>query len=171
MMAERSDNPELRRYLSKCFRDGRELIRAIADRQQTILNIAQVIVEQQKAFFIKGPEHLTPLKMEELATAIGVSTSTISRAVRGKFLKCEHGVFELRRFFSSAIGSANETTISAAAVQARIRTLIAEENSQSPLSDAAIVRRLADEGIQLARRTVAKYREQLKILPAAQRRN
>lgn len=171
MMAERADNPELRRYLSKCFRDGRELIRAIADRQQTILNIAQVIVEQQKAFFIKGPEHLTPLKMEELATAIGVSTSTISRAVRGKFLKCEHGVFELRRFFSSAIGSANETTISAAAVQARIRTLIAEESSQSPLSDAAIVRKLADEGIQLARRTVAKYREQLRILPAAQRRN
>lgn len=170
MMAERADNPELRRYLSGCFREGRELIRALHNRQQTILLVAQAIVNRQKTFFLKGPEHLSALRMEDIAAALGVSTSTISRAVRGKFLKCDYGFYELRHFFSTAIEQGNGNTLSARAVQARIRAIISEENPTSPLSDTDIARQLADEGISIARRTIAKYREQLHILPASQRK-
>lgn len=162
MMVERADNPELRSYLSRCFREGRELIRAINDRQQTILSVAKAIVARQQEFFLRGPEHLSPLRMETVAADLGISTSTVSRAVRGKYLRCRHGVFELRRFFSTAI---NETE-SAGSVQARIRQLVAAENPLSPLSDAEIATALSGEGIPVARRTIAKYREQLRILPA-----
>lgn len=166
MLSERADNPELRAYLSRCFREGRELIRAIHDRQQTILSVARAIVEQQKAFFLRGPEYLVPLRMDRVATELGISTSTVSRAVRGKYLRCAHGVFELRRFFSSAISE----TESAGSVQARIRQLVADEDPGKPLSDAAMAELLEQEGIPIARRTIAKYREQLRILPASLRR-
>lgn len=166
MMSEQAENPELRRYLSRCFREGRELIRAIADRQQTILTVAQAIVARQKAFFRRGAEHQVSLKMETIAADTGVSVSTISRAVRGKYLKCSFGVFELRSFFSAALGG----DASAAGVQARIRELVAAEDPAHPLSDAALETALRQEGISLARRTIAKYREQLKILPASLRR-
>ena len=166
MMSERAENPELRRYLSRCFREGRELIRAIADRQQTILTVAQAIVARQEKFFRRGPAHQKPLKMETIAADTGVSVSTISRAVRGKYLKCRFGVYELRSFFTSAL----EGDVSAAVVQNRIRELVAEEDAAHPLSDAALEAALKKEGISAARRTIAKYREQLKILPAALRR-
>ncbi|MBQ3218082.1 MAG: RNA polymerase factor sigma-54 [Akkermansia sp.] len=166
MLSERADNPELRAYLSRCFREGRELIRAIHDRQQTILSVARTIVEQQKAFFLRGPEYLVPLRMDRVATELGISTSTVSRAVRGKYLRCAHGVFELRRFFTSAVSE----TESAGSVQARIRQLVADEDPGKPLSDAAMAELLEQEGIPIARRTIAKYREQLRILPASLRR-
>ncbi|MBQ2380111.1 MAG: RNA polymerase factor sigma-54 [Akkermansia sp.] len=170
MMAEQADKPELRSYLSRCFREGRELIRALNDRQQTILTVAKAIVARQQAFFHKGPEHMAPLKMEDIAADINVSISTISRAVRGKYLKCRFGVFELRRFFTATLPSDGADSHAAGAVQARIRQLIEAESPNRPLSDAAIEASLAQEGIHIARRTVAKYREQLRILPASLRR-
>lgn len=172
MMAEHADRAELRQYLSRCFREGRELIRAIDQRQQTILAVAKALAERQKDFFFRGPRALHPLRMEDIAEQTGFHVSTISRAVNGKFLRCDYGVWELRRFFSSALTSAQgEKNNSAAAVQERIRSLIAKENSADPLSDADISCALANEGIIVARRTVAKYREQLHILPASLRKN
>lgn len=170
MMAEKADKPEVRSYLSRCFREGRELIRAIADRQQTILSVAKAIVGRQKRFFLNGPQHLLPLKMEDIAGMLQVSVSTISRAVRGKYLRCRHGVYELRSFFSATLQGEGGNISSAGAVQARIRTLVEEENPAYPMSDAAIEAALAAEGISIARRTVAKYREQLRILPASLRK-
>ena len=169
MMAEQADKPEVRRYLSRCFSEGRELIKAIAQRQQTILLVAQVIVQHQRAFFLQGTSALIPLKMEQIADATGLHISTISRAVNGKFLKCSFGVFELRHFFTTAL-SGKETGISPEAVQARLRELIANESPLHPLSDARLEQLLAAEGITIARRTIAKYRDQLRILPASQRR-
>ncbi len=165
MMAEQADKPEVRRYLSRCFSEGRELIKAIAQRQQTILQVAQVIVQHQRAFFLQGTSALIPLKMEQIADATGLHISTISRAVNGKFLKCCFGVFELRHFFTTALDG-----VSPEAMQSRIRELIKAEDPRHPLSDARLEQLLAAEGITIARRTIAKYRDLLHILPASQRR-
>lgn len=171
MMAEHADKPELRRYLSRCFREGRELIKAINDRQHTILAVARAIVARQESFFLRGPSFLLPMKMEEIANDTGLHVSTISRAVRGKFLKCQWGIYELRSYFSAAIPADNgDEGVTALNVQARLKALIAEENPRKPLSDAKLEKKLADEGIIVARRTIAKYREALKILPAALRK-
>ncbi len=170
MLAEKADNPELRSYLSRCFREGRELIRAIDERQKTILSIAQAIVQRQKAFFLEGPHKLSPMQMETIAADVGVNVSTISRAVRGKFLRCSFGVYELRRFFSAALAGKDGEQISADIVKRKIRVLVDNESPEHPLSDDAIRRELTRQGISIARRTIAKYREQLKILPRSLRR-
>lgn len=170
MMAEQADKPEVRRYLSRCFSEGRELIKAIADRQKTILSVAQEIVQRQRAFFLKGPAALAPLRMEQVADATGIHVSTVSRAVNGKYLQCSRGVFELRHFFTHALPGNDAEALSPEAVQARIRELIAEEDPRHPLSDAALEKQLAAEGIRIARRTVAKYRDAQRILPATMRK-
>jgi RNA polymerase sigma-54 factor len=170
MMAEQADKPEVRQYLSRCFREGRELIKAIADRQQTILQVARAIVQHQRDFFLSGPAALIPLRMEQIAQATGLHVSTVSRAVNGKYLQCSWGVFELRHFFTAALPTTGHDAISPEAVQARIRDLIAGEDSSHPLSDAKLEQLLAAEGITVARRTIAKYRDTLRILPASQRR-
>ena len=170
MMSDHAENAELRRYLSRCFREGRELIRAINERQQTILTVAQAIVRRQRGFFLHGPHKQVPLQMEDIATDAGVSISTVSRAVRGKYLRCQYGVYELRRFFSATLSARNGAVESAGSVQARIRALIDTEQPDKPLSDAAIEAALQAEGICVARRTIAKYREQMKILPAELRK-
>ena len=171
MMAEKADKPEVRAYLSRCFREGRELIRAVEERQQTILTIARALVSRQKEFFRKGPHALAPLKMEDIAADCACSISTVSRAVNGKYLRCSHGVYELRSFFTAALPAENGNEgISAGAVQARIRALIDAEDPRKPLSDAKIEAALAAEGTAVARRTIAKYREQMKILPASLRK-
>lgn len=170
MMAEQADKPEVRRYLSRCFSEGRELIKAIADRQKTILQVASEIVQRQRAFFQHGPAAMAPLRMDQVAEATGLHVSTISRAVNGKYLQCSRGVFELRHFFTAALPAGNTGSISPEAAQARIRELIAAEDPRHPLSDAALEQKLAREGITIARRTIAKYRDLLRILPASQRR-
>lgn len=171
MLTDRADETELRRYLSRCFREGRELIKAISDRQQTILTVARAIVARQEDFFREGPAALKPLRMEDIAQDTGLHVSTVSRAVKGKYLRCDHGVYELRRFFTAALPSAaSEGGLSADAVRSRIRELIEAEDPRHPLSDARIEAELSRIGISVARRTIAKYREQLNILPASMRR-
>ncbi len=168
MMAEKADDTELRQYLSRCFREGRNLIRAIDERQKTLLAVAQAIVSRQQEFFRKGPRALAPLRMEDIADELHMHVSTVSRAVRGKYLRCRFGLFELRRFFSTALEA--QEGPAATAVQAHLRELIAAENPAKPLSDARLEELLAAEGIRIARRTIAKYRDELNILPAALRR-
>lgn len=178
MLAERADDREVRSYLSRCFREGRELMKAIADRRATILAVGRAIVARQREFFLKGPEGLQPLRMEDVARDAGVHVSTVSRAVNNKYLLCSWGLFELRSFFQSALqtskgegkGGDGAQGMAAGAVQARIRALIDAENTAKPLSDARIESLLAEEGITVARRTIAKYREQMKILPASLRK-
>ncbi len=172
MMAEQADRPEIRQYLSRCFREGRTIINAIEARQRTILQVAQALTRHQREFFLRGPHALAPLRMEELADELGVHVSTISRTVRGKYLRCAFGVFELRTFFTAALPSAEETgsNLTPNAIQARIRELIEAENPAKPHSDSKLESLLAADGITVARRTIAKYREQMKILPATLRR-
>lgn len=170
MMAEQADKQEVRQYLSRCFREGRDLIRAIEQRQQTILKVAQAIVTRQRDFFLRGEQHLRPMKMEDIAADTGLHTSTVSRAVNGKYLRFERRLTELRRFFTAALPTAGDTAVSPETIKARIREHIAAESPAKPLSDARLESLLAADGMPVARRTIAKYREQMKILPAHLRR-
>ncbi len=171
LMSQQADKPELFQYLSRCFREGRAFMRAIDERQRTILQVAQALTRLQRDFFLDGPQALMPLRMEDMAKELGVSISTISRAVRGKYLRCDFGLYELRTFFSAALAATGQQSgVSANAIQARIRALVNAEDPARPLSDSKIERLLAADGFSVARRTIAKYREQMKILPAPLRR-
>lgn len=170
MMAEQADKPEVRQYLSRCFKEGREVIRAVAERQATILAVAQAVVARQQDFFRQGRAELRPMRMEDVASDTGLAVSTVSRAVSGKYLRCSHGVYALRSFFASALPSGDDDAVSADAVQQQILRLVQAEDPAHPLSDAALEAALAERGITVARRTIAKYREKLKILPTNLRR-
>lgn len=171
MMAEQADKPEVRHYLSRCFREGRAFINAIEERQKTILLVAQSIVSRQRDFFLKGAKHLKALKMENIATLVGLHLSTVSRAVNGKYLRYAGRLYELRSFFSAALSTTEGDQVSSRSIQEIIRELIAQESPSKPLSDEQIRHALQQEGIDIARRTIAKYRDQLKILPASLRKH
>ena len=170
LMAQHADKAEVRQFLSRCFREGREFIRVLAGRKETLLTVTRAICERQKDFFIKGKAYLRPMKLEDIAADTGIHLSTVSRAVRGKFLRCTFGVLELRSFFSTALNTDGEENTSASAIQHKIQVLIDAEPVDAPLSDADLAELLQAEGIHVARRTIAKYREQLKILPASLRK-
>ena len=178
LMAEGSGSRELRQYLRRAFREGQELLRALDMRQETVLRLARVIVRRQEDFFRSGPSRLKAMGMEEVAEEMGVHVSTVSRACRDKYLLCRWGMKELRSFFSAGVPSeggvsrdgAASGAVAAGAVQELMRRLIAEEDSSKPLSDAGLAAALREKGVNIARRTVAKYREQMKILPASLRR-
>ena len=166
-----SPDRKLRSYLRNQLRDGRTLIKALDQRQATILAISEEIISRQKEFLERGPRFLKPLTMNEIAEAIQVHAATISRAVAGKHARTPHGVIELRRFFASGYTTAGGEAISNEGVREALQTIIEKEDRQKPLSDSAIQKILAEQGIKLARRTVAKYREQLNILPSHLRRS
>jgi RNA polymerase sigma-54 factor len=153
------------------MQSGTWLMRALDQRARTILKVAIEIVRQQDAFFAHGVQHLRPLNLRTVADAIGMHESTVSRVTANKFMATSRGIFELKYFFTSAIAAANGGDAhSAEAVRHRIKQLIDSEISSDVLSDDTIVDRLRDAGIDIARRTVAKYRETMRIPSSVQRR-
>ncbi|MEO1826200.1 MAG: RNA polymerase sigma-54 factor, partial [Roseibacillus sp.] len=166
-----SPDRKLRSYLRNQLRDGRTLIKALDQRQATILAISEEIISRQKEFLARGSRFLKPLTMNEIADAIQVHPATISRAVAGKHARTPHGVIEMRRFFASGYTTTGGDAISNQGVREALQVIIEKENRQKPLSDSAIQKILAEQGVKLARRTVAKYREQLNILPSHLRRS
>jgi RNA polymerase sigma-54 factor len=157
-------------YLATQLSNANWLIRAMDQRAQTILKVAAEIVEQQDGFFNYGIEFLKPLKLTDIAEVIEMHESTVSRVTTNKYIGTPRGIFELKYFFSTALVSSTGAEHSAEAVKARIKTLIDEEDAKSVLSDDKIVELLKAEGIDLARRTVAKYREGMGIASTVQRR-
>ncbi|NCO03884.1 MAG: RNA polymerase factor sigma-54 [Alphaproteobacteria bacterium] len=157
-------------YLSQQLSSASWLIKALDQRAQTILKVAAEIVEQQDAFFNYGVEFLKPLTLKDIAEVIEMHESTVSRVTNNKFIGTPRGIFELKYFFSTALVSEDGTSHSSTSIQARIQTLINEEDPLKVLSDDKIVDLLKTEGIDLARRTVAKYREGLHIPSSVQRR-
>ncbi len=157
------------RYLRGCIQEARWLIRSVTARGDTLLRVAGWIVRQQAAFLDYGPQAMRPLTLREVGSALELHESTISRATARKYLATPRGVFELRYFFSAALETETGGTASALAVQALIRKLIDAENPRRPLSDAALARVLGSEGIAVARRTVAKYREGMRIPSSSER--
>ena len=158
-------------YLAECLQSATWLVRALDQRARTILKVANEIVRQQDGFFAHGVEHLRPLNLKTVAEAIGMHESTVSRVTANKYMATNRGIFELKYFFTSAIAAAHGGEAhSAEAVRHRIRQLIDAESAGNVLSDDTIVDKLRDAGIDIARRTVAKYREAMRIPSSVQRR-
>jgi RNA polymerase sigma-54 factor len=155
-----------RQFLRDQIRDGRSLIRSISLRQETILAIAHKLIKHQGEFFTKGPRHLRPLTMNDIAEELGMHGTTISRAVAGKYILTPQGLMEMRAFFATGYQTEGGEEVSNAGVREAIQQLVAAENPAKPLSDAALMKAISKQGITVARRTIAKYREQLNILPS-----
>ena len=130
----------------------------------------EALLRRQRRFFDDGAEHLVPLVLREIADEIGVHESTVSRVTSNKYVQCPHGIFELKYFFSAGIQRTNGADLAAEAVKEKLRKLISDEDCRKPLSDSALVKLLSQQGICIARRTVAKYREALGILSSTQRK-
>src|SRR5437588_5654099 len=161
---------EVKDYIRDKIRSGKFLIRSIHQRQQTILNIARQIVSRQRDFLEHGPSHLKPMTMGEVADAVGLHETTVSRAVSGKYMATPQGVFEMKYFFTSGYQTATGDLLSNISVKGAILDLVKHESGSAPLSDHEIVEILGERGIPIARRTVAKYRTELNILPSHMRR-
>ncbi|HET8899820.1 MAG TPA: RNA polymerase factor sigma-54, partial [Rhodanobacteraceae bacterium] len=158
-------------YLRGQLQEARWLIKSLQSRAETILKVANAIVRAQHAFLEYGPEAMRPLTLREVAEEVGMHESTISRVTTRKYLHTPRGIFEFKYFFSSGVGTEDGGSASATAVQAMIRKLIDAENRRRPLSDQALAKELHERGIQVARRTVAKYRESLRIPSSSERVN
>ncbi len=163
-------NPEAQTWLKEKLADAHWLIRALDQRQKTILKTAAEIVKQQDGFFRHGVSELRPLTLREVAEQIEMHESTVSRVTSNKYLWCERGTFELKYFFSSGVASSDGEGASSEAIKARIKALTDAEDPKKVLSDQKLVDLLKEEGFDLARRTVAKYREAIGIGSSAQRR-
>lgn len=166
LLASRGENEELLLYLREKIRGARVFLRSLQQRQQTLLAIGNQIVERQEEFFRHGPSRLKPLIMAQIADAVGLHVTTVSRAVSGKYMETPRGLFEMRYFFTPGFQNADGSSVSNETVKEAIREMVDDEPSRSPLSDQEIVTLLAERGLKVARRTIAKYREQLGILPS-----
>ena len=171
MLSQSSGDREVRDYLREKIRGGRFFIRCVQQRQHTLLNIAREIVERQRDFFDHGPAHLRPMTMSKVAQGVGVHETTVSRAVSGKYMATPRGLFELKYFFTSGYTTDDGESVSNESVRQAIAEIVRNEDSRQPLSDQDIVVTLSERGLPIARRTVAKYREQLGILPSHLRKS
>ncbi|MBV8143438.1 MAG: RNA polymerase factor sigma-54 [Gammaproteobacteria bacterium] len=152
------------------LQEARWLLKSLEIRHETLMKVARSIVERQTAFLEHGEEHLRPMILKDIAEAVTMHESTISRVTSGKYMHTPRGVFELRYFFSSQVEGADGSGTSSTAIRAKIRKLVKEEDLESPLSDGRIAELLSGEGIPVARRTVAKYREAMGIAASNERR-
>ncbi len=170
LLDRRAAAQDVRGYIRERFASAIQLLKNIEQRKQTILRVCEMIIERQRGFLDLGPDCLKPLLIKEVAEHVGVHPSTVSRAVANKFAHTPQGVVELRSFFSEAVGGPSGHATSLLSLKRHVRKMIAEEDSANPLTDERIAERLAAEGIRVTRRTVAKYREDMKIPSTHQRR-
>ncbi|HEY8484898.1 MAG TPA: RNA polymerase factor sigma-54 [Longimicrobiales bacterium] len=161
---------ENKEFISNKLNSANWMIQAIEQRRQTMLKVMNFIVDRQREFFEKGVQYLKPLTLREVAEVINMHESTVSRVTNEKYVQTPRGVLPLKFFFSSGLSTTSGEDVSARGIKARIQKLVAEEDPRRPLTDQAIVNILKEEGIQIARRTVAKYRDQLGILSARMRK-
>jgi RNA polymerase sigma-54 factor len=166
LMTQTGNSAEVMNYIREKIRAGKFLIKSLHQRQQTILNIGTEIVKRQREFMDKGVAHLKPLTMVQVAEVVGVHETTVSRAVSGKYMQTPQGVFEMKYFFTAGIQTASGEGMSNTSVKDMIAEMFKKEDSSHPLSDQEIVKMLTEKGIVIARRTVAKYRGELNILPS-----
>jgi RNA polymerase sigma-54 factor len=170
MLKENNIPETTRKYLKEKLGSALWLIKAINQRQETIRKIIECVINLQREFLDKGTLYLKPLQLKDVANVLGLHKSTVSRAIAGKYIQTPQGVFGLKYFFDDGIKNDNCQSHSSKNIKARIENLISEEDPQKPLSDEKIVRILRYGGINISRRTVTKYREQLRILSSFLRR-
>ena len=169
MLDDPLTDQETRDYILKNLKSLMEIRKALADRESTIVRIARIIADQQYDFFDKGPEHLHPMTMRDVADRLGVHETTVSRAIANKYMATPAGTFKFRDFFTGGYQNTDGEDVSSSAVKEYIREAVANENPARPLSDQKIAEDLKKKGLDVARRTVAKYREELGI-PSSQGR-
>ena len=170
-MIHRGDSSAQNRYLQDQLQQARWFIKSLNSRNETLLKVARTIVDRQRAFFDHGPEAMKPLVLHDIAEAVTMHESTISRVTTNKYMLTPRGIFELKYFFSSHVATADGGACSATAIRSMIKKLVEAEPPTKPISDSKIAEILASQGIPVARRTVAKYRESISIPPSNQRKS
>ena len=170
-MIHRGDSSADNRYLQDQLQQARWFIKSLNSRNETLLKVARTIVDRQRAFFDHGAEAMKPLVLHDVAEAVTMHESTISRVTTNKYMLTPRGIFELKYFFSSHVSTADGGTCSATAIRSIIKKLVEAELPTRPISDSKIAEILAEQGINVARRTVAKYRESMNIPPSSQRKS
>ncbi len=170
LSAEADKDEELNKYLNDRFNAAVWLIKSIEQRKQTIYNVASAVVKYQQDFFDKGEKYLKTLTLKQIAEEVGVHESTVSRSINGKYMQSPRGVFELKYFFSSGVSGGDGAGVSSNSVKSIIKEIINGEDPRKPYSDQDMVEILKEKGIDISRRTVAKYREGMNILSSSKRR-
>jgi RNA polymerase sigma-54 factor len=170
-MVKRADNSTDNTYLKDHLQEAKWFIKSLQSRNETLLKVATTIVEHQRGFLDYGDEAMKPLVLHDIAEAVDMHESTISRVTTQKYMHTPRGIFELKYFFSSHVSTDSGGECSSTAIRALIKKLIAAENTRKPLSDSKIANLLGEQGIQVARRTIAKYREALHIPPSNERKS
>ncbi len=169
-MVKRADNSADNSYMRNQLQEARWFIKSLQSRNETLMKVSTQIVEQQRGFLEYGEEAMKPMVLADIAEAVGMHESTISRVTTQKFMHTPRGIFELKYFFSSHVSTAEGGECSSTAIRAMIKKLVSAENPKKPLSDSKIAGLLEEQGIQVARRTIAKYRESLGILSSSERK-
>lgn len=165
-----ADDAELNKYLNDKYNSAIWLIKSIEQRKQTIFNVVAAVVNHQREFLDKGSKYLKTLTLKEVADDLGIHESTVSRAINGKYMQTPRGVFEIRFFFSSGVSGSDGQGVSSNSIKSMIKEIINGEDPKNPYSDQDMVKILSERGIEISRRTVAKYREGLNILSSSRRR-
>jgi len=171
LMIHRGDASAQNKYLQEQLQQARWFIKSVKSRNETLLKVARTIVDRQRAFFDHGPEAMKPLVLHDVADAVGMHESTVSRVTTNKYMLTPRGVFELKYFFSSHVATSDGGTCSSVAIRSLIKKLVGGEAPLKPISDSKIAEILAQQGINVARRTIAKYRESMNIPPSNQRKS
>lgn len=171
MMAEGGFSGDAKKYLKEKIKDAAWLLKSLDQRQRTIYRVADVLVRKQIEFFEKGPSQLKPMILRDVADELGLHESTVSRVTTNKYIHTSYGIFELKYFFGSGVSASDGgEDMAAESVRLKIKQLIEAEDSAKPLSDQDLVKLLEDQNIKIARRTVAKYREAMNVLPSNKRK-
>jgi RNA polymerase sigma-54 factor len=170
MLKDRSTPQATREYIQRKIQAARWLIESIEQRRSTILKVARAIIDHQRNFLDNGPEHIHPLKMQEIADRVGVHVTTVSRAVDDKWIQTPRGIFPLKRFFGGGTTSATGEEVAWEIVQQKLKEVIEHEDKSKPLSDDEIVEKFAEQGLKVARRTITKYRKKMAIPSSRERK-
>jgi len=171
LLQDPGTNAETREYIKRKVNSAQWIIEAIEQRRSTLTNVSQAIVDHQIKFLDEGPEHIEPLKMQQIADKVGVHVTTVSRAVDDKWMQTPRGIFPLKRFFVGGTTGADGVEVAWDKVRLKLQEIVDEEDKTKPLSDDALVEQLAKNGIKVARRTVTKYRKAMNIPSSRQRRD
>jgi RNA polymerase sigma-54 factor len=169
-LIKRADNSDDNNYLKNHLQEARWFIKSLMSRNETLLKVATCIVERQRGFLEHGEEAMKALVLHDVAEAVGMHESTISRVTTRKYMHTPRGIYELKYFFSSHVNTSSGGECSSTAIRAMIKKLISSEEPRKPLSDSKIAKSLEEQGINVARRTVAKYREAMAIPPSNERK-
>jgi RNA polymerase sigma-54 factor len=169
-MADSKLGGDDKEYVQDKLKSASWLIKSIQQRQRTIFRVTESIVKRQIDFFEKGIQHLLPMVLKDIAADIEMHESTVSRITNGKYVHTPRGIFELKYFFNSPVSKSDGTDMASESVKSMIKDIVGKEDVKKPFSDQKIVNLLEEKGVELARRTVAKYREQLGILPSSKRK-